>query len=156
MKTAKMKLAVAMTVVVVAGVVGSIVYGHCQIPCGIYGDPMRFDMIAEHITTIEKSMNTINAASKMDKPDTNQLVRWIENKDHHADELSEIVTYYFMAQRVKPVEMSDAEGHAKYVKQLTLLHKMLVHSMKCKQTTDLEHVESLRTLLKEFHDAYSG
>ncbi|MDY6953871.1 MAG: superoxide dismutase [Ni], partial [Thermodesulfobacteriota bacterium] len=32
---------------------------HCEIPCGIYDDQMRIDMIAEHITTIEKSMKQI-------------------------------------------------------------------------------------------------
>lgn len=28
---------------------------HCEIPCGIYDDQMRVNMIGEHITTIEKS-----------------------------------------------------------------------------------------------------
>ena len=32
-------------------------FAHCQIPCGIYDDKMRFTMMAEHVTTIEKSMN---------------------------------------------------------------------------------------------------
>ncbi len=41
----------------------SMVYSHCQIPCGIYGDPARFDMLAEHITTIEKSMKQITDLS---------------------------------------------------------------------------------------------
>lgn len=40
-------------------VFASIVYSHCQVPCGIYDDPVRFDMIAENITTIEKSMKQI-------------------------------------------------------------------------------------------------
>ena len=31
-------------------------YSHCQVPCGIYGDPTRFQLMAEHVTTIEKSM----------------------------------------------------------------------------------------------------
>ena len=31
-------------------------FAHCEIPCGIYDDEMRLKMIAEHITTIEKSM----------------------------------------------------------------------------------------------------
>ena len=32
---------------------------HCEIPCGIYDDEMRFGMMAEHITTIEKSIKQI-------------------------------------------------------------------------------------------------
>ena len=47
-----------------AVVLGSLAYSHCQVPCGIYGDEGRFDAIAEHITTIEKSMKQIEAARK--------------------------------------------------------------------------------------------
>jgi len=59
----------------------------------------------------------------------NQIVRWVNNKDQHADELSEIVTYYFMAQRTKAAPESDAKAYSDYVKKLTLLHQMVVHSM---------------------------
>jgi nickel superoxide dismutase len=31
----------------------------CEIPCGIYDDEMRINMIAEHITTIEKSVKKL-------------------------------------------------------------------------------------------------
>ena len=50
----------------------------------------------EHVVTIEKSINELNK-----NPNDNQKVRWILNKENHANELSEIVTYYFMAQRIK-------------------------------------------------------
>ena len=88
-------------ILLLAVAIGSLAYSHCQIPCGIYNDQMRFDMINEHIATIEKSMKQITELSSQDKPNMNQIVRWVQNKDHHADELSDIVTYYFMAQRVK-------------------------------------------------------
>jgi nickel superoxide dismutase len=145
-----------MAVVVLAAVtiIASIAYSHCQIPCGIYDDHARFDQIAEHITTIEKSMKLIEELSGQDKKNFNQIVRWVNNKDQHADELSEIVTYYFMAQRIKLPEEGNVKAQNDYVKKLTLLHKMLVYSMKAKQTTDLANVEQLRSLLKEFHDAY--
>jgi nickel superoxide dismutase len=147
------KLALAGILLVVA-LVAPVVYSHCQIPCGIYGDPARFEMIAENITTIEKSMNIINLASGQKEPDMNQLVRWVQNKEKHADDTSDIITYYFMAQRVKPVDEADTEGYKNYVKQLTLLHQMLFYAMKAKQTTDLSNVEKLRTLLAEFRTDY--
>ncbi len=125
-------------------------FAHCQIPCGIYGDQMRFDMINEHITTIEKAMNEINRLGAEGDKNYNQLVRWIINKDEHAEELTHIVTYYFMAQRVKPAGTDDAE----YVKKITTLHSIMVEAMKAKQTTDLEHVKNLRELTKQFHDLY--
>ena len=132
----------------------SMVYSHCQIPCGIYGDQSRFDMLAEHIATIEKSMKQITELSQVEKPNFNQVVRWVDNKDKHADELSHILTYYFMAQRVKPVDKAKSNAYAEYIKKLTLLHQMLIHSMKAKQTTDLSNIEKLRALLAEFRAVY--
>jgi nickel superoxide dismutase len=132
----------------------TIVYSHCQVPCGIYSDSARLDMIAEHITTIEKSMKQITELSEHDKPNMNQIVRWVNNKDKHADELAHIVTYYFMAQRIKPADKTDTKAHQEYIKKLSLLHEMLICSMKTKQTTDLSNVEKLKILLDEFRAAY--
>lgn len=129
-------------------------FAHCEIPCGIYGDQMRLDMIAEHITTVEKSMRQIQALSKEGDKNYNQVVRWVQNKEQHASEIQKIVTQYFMTQRVKPADPKDSHAHEHYVAKLTLLHKMLVSAMKTKQTTDLEHVATLRKLLKEFSEAY--
>lgn len=133
---------------------GSLAYSHCQVPCGIYGDEARFDMIAEHIKTIEKSMKLIENLSAQKKPDMNQVVRWVNNKDKHADEISHIVTYYFMAQRVKVSAKGDTKAYNEYVNKLTLLHQMLVYAMKAKQTTDLANVDKLKSLLDDFHKVY--
>lgn len=131
------------------------VYSHCQIPCGIYDDPLRLKMIDEHITTIEKSMNQIVTLSGAQSRNDNQIVRWVQNKEHHADALSEIVTDYFLAQRIKPAGEGTPE-YQKYIRQLTQLHQMLQTSMKCKQTTDLSHVEKLKTLLADFTKVYQN
>jgi nickel superoxide dismutase len=130
-------------------------YPHCQVPCGIYDDQMRIKMIAEHITTIEKAMNQINTLSKETPVNYNQVVRWVMNKESHAEELSDIVTYYFMTQRLKPATKKGKE-YTDYQKKLELLHHMLFYTMKAKQTTDLSHVETLRKLLKAFETAYFG
>jgi len=142
---------------VLIAVASSAAYAHCQIPCGIYGDEARFEELLEHVTTIEKAMNQINSLGAQEKPDWNQLVRWVDNKEHHADELSEIVTYYFMAQRIKPPKNhADEAANAKYARELSLLHGMLLHSMKAKQTTDLEQVKALRGLIEKFRASYLG
>lgn len=129
------------------------VFAHCQVPCGIYGDKMRFDMLREHITTIEKSMNQINELSGDSGKNINQLVRWVNNKDKHADEFTEIVTYYFLSQRIKVKEKTDV-AYSDYQNKVTVLHQMMVYSMKCKQTTDLENVKKLKTLVDEFEGMY--
>jgi len=131
-------------------------FSHCEIPCGIYDDGMRISMMKEDIATIEKSMNQVVALSKEAKPNYNQLVRWVQNKEHHADKIRDVVTQYFLAQRVKPVSSKSATDYDAYVKQLTLLHELIVTSMKCKQTTDLAHVEKLKQLVDMFEKAYLG
>jgi nickel superoxide dismutase len=113
-------------------------------------------MISEHITTIEKSMKLIEELTNQDEVNANQIVRWVNNKEAHADELSNIISHYFMAQRIKIAPESNVQEYGKYVRKLTLLHEMLVTTMKAKQTTDLENVAKLRTLLNRFRDAYSG
>jgi nickel superoxide dismutase len=122
-------------------------WAHCEIPCGIYDDHMRIHMIEEHVTTIEKSMQQIVELGGQTPVNYNQVVRWVTNKEHHADELQHIVTQYFLTQRIKP-DQKD------YEKKLTVLHKMLLAAMKCKQTTDLAHVADLRSLTKEFEGLY--
>ncbi len=125
------------------------VSAHCEIPCGIYDDQLRTKLIAEHATTIEKSMKQIMELSKANPTNYNQIVRWVSNKEDHATKIQHIVSQYFMTQRIKP----DQE---KYSDKLILLHKMLIAAMKCKQTTDLAHVIALRAHLKEFELLYFG
>jgi len=152
----KNKKLILVSVLLSAIVFGSLAYSHCQIPCGIYDDEARFNMIAEHITTVEKSMKLIETLSAQQKPNMNQVIRWVNNKEKHADEISHIVTYYFMAQRLKLPAKGNTKAFNEYVKKLTLLHEMLIYAMKTKQTTDIVNVDKLRSLLDEFHKVYFG
>jgi len=120
---------------------------HCEIPCGIYDDEARIAMLLEHVATIEKSMNQITAIEKDKDHNSNQLIRWVMNKEQHADELQKIVTQYFMTQRIK----FDTKA---YDKKLALLHQMLVYAMKCKQTTDLANTAKLTAVIEEFKQLY--
>jgi nickel superoxide dismutase len=129
-------------------------YAHCQVPCGIYGDKTRIEMLREHITTIEKSMKQINKLSKNSAANINQLVRWVNNKDHHADAFTEIVTYYFLTQRIKIKDPQEKAEYPKYQQKLSLLHQMMVFSMKCKQSTELKNVDKLKVLVDAFEGIY--
>ena len=130
------------------------VFAHCEIPCGIYNDSLRIALIEEHIGTVEKSMNSIVNLSKEKETDYNQLVRWIDNKEAHARNIQEIVWQYFMNQRIKPVKADQGKAYRKYVKEITLLHEMLIFAMKSKQTTDIANVEKLKKLIAEFKKSY--
>jgi nickel superoxide dismutase len=127
---------------------------HCEIPCGIYGDSVRITLIYEHIETVEKSMNMINELSSQANPDYNQLVRWVVNKEEHAKKIQDIVSQYFLHQRIKPVDPSDEEAYAKYQKQLEVLHHILVFAMKSKQSTDLNVIDTLREKVGNFESIY--
>jgi len=131
------------------------VQAHCEIPCGIYGDEVRFYLLEEHITTIEKSMTMIAELSAEADINYNQLVRWIDNKETHAEYFQEIVSQYFMTQRVKPVEPED-DHYQSYLEKITLLHRLLIGAMKAKQATDVEVTKELSSLLKRFRTAYFG
>ncbi|MDQ7824519.1 MAG: superoxide dismutase [Ni] [Candidatus Eremiobacteraeota bacterium] len=129
-------------------------FAHCEIPCGIYDDENTFIKMEEHLTTIEKSINEIIRLSGEKDLNYNQMVRWIMNKEHHADEFQHSVSQYFLTQRVKPADESDKENRALYLKKIALLHEMLIYGAKAKQTTDLKNVEKLRDLLRQFKTLY--
>jgi nickel superoxide dismutase len=145
----KTKITATLALAILALLPAQLASAHCQVPCGIYGDETRFTTLAEHITTIEKAMNQINELSSAGDKNYNQIVRWVNAKELHADELTEIVTYYFLAQRIKPT--AD-----KYEAKLKALHGLMISAMKSKQTTDLAHVASLRKGLSEFSSLYLG
>lgn len=153
MRTVK-NILVAASVVIVMLVAAQKSYAHCEIPCGIYEDTLRIEMISEHITTIEKSMNQINALSAEGEKNYNQLVRWVINKEEHAVKIQDIVSQYFLHQRIKVTDPADVEAYAKYTNQLALLHQLAVLSMKAKQSTDLAIIEQLRTTLAKFSKSY--
>ena len=134
-------------------------HGHCEIPCGIYGDDLRFAALDEDIRTIEKSMRQIaelSAISADSGANANQITRWVMNKELHADRIRETVAQYFLAQRIKLPDEGDAAAVEAYRDQLARLHKLIVHAMKSKQTTDLAHPAALRETLKDFREAYES
>lgn len=128
---------------------------HCQIPCGIYGDTMRFDMVLEDVQTIEKSIAQIQALAGKGSPvEVNQLVRWIANKDAHADKIIEVITEYFLQQRIKPAQAGDPAGAKRYADQLIVLHGLLTTAMKAKQSVDPGIPGQLRDLVERFRQLY--
>ncbi len=126
----------------------NIILGHCQVPCGIYDDVLRIKQIKENYTTINKAMAKINELSgHTDALSKNQLNRWVSEKEKHASKIQSIISNYFLTQRIK-------ETNTKYLDQVTLLHKLLVVTMKCKQSIDTDNVEEGLKLIILFSEAY--
>ena len=99
-------------------------------------------------------MNEIIKISQSQKPNNNQLIRWVNNKEDHAIKIQNIVSQYFLHQRIKLTDPENEAAYKKYHKQLELLHRLLVLAMKCKQTTDLAYIEELRTTVSQFEKSY--
>jgi nickel superoxide dismutase len=123
---------------------------HCQVPCGIFGDELKFGELEQHIETIEKSgrlIRELSAKDKLSAQDHQQLVRWTTNKETHAQKIIDETANYFLAQRIKP-------GDEHYADKLELLHHIIVYSMKSKQSVESEPVETLGKKIAAFKDIY--
>lgn len=138
-------LAPLVGVMLMGGVAGA----HCELPCGIYDDQARLAEISEHVTTIDKAVTQILELQKEKEINYNQLVRWIDNKEVHATKLQEIVSQYFLTQRIK----LDAD---QYARKVEALHHLLVYAMQCKQTVSPQAVEELRQACRLFEKLYLG
>jgi len=125
---------------------------HCQVPCGIYGDEMKFGQLEQHVETITKSARLIrelSAKKDLTAQDHQQLVRWVNNKEEHASKIIDEAANYFLAQRIKP-------DQDQYKDKLELLHHIILYSMKSKQSSDAEAPETLGKKLGEFKNLYLG
>ena len=130
------------------------VFSHCEVPCGIYNDEMRFAQIKEHIQTIEKAIQQVIQLSNESPQNMNQTVRWIMNKEKHAEEIQHIVSQYFLTQRIKSPDLEEKQAAERYFKNLTLCHQILVYAMRSKQTTDLNNVKMLKSKVGAFKKIY--
>lgn len=130
-------------------------FAHCQVPCGIFTDDLRFSFMNEHAETLFKAMNQIRELSAAEKPDLNQIVRWTTTKDQHADEIIDICSNYFLCQKIKPAADPKDEAAVKaYLAKIEKIHQLMVSAMKCKQQTDTAEVERLKALIHEFLELY--
>ena len=126
----------------------NIILAHCQIPCGIYDDASRIIQIREDFQTIEKAMLKINDLSNNLSPLAfNQINRWVIEKEKHSSKIQDIIANYFLTQRIK-------ETNLKYIEQTTTLQKLLVVTMKCKQTVEIDNVEKGLELVALFSTIY--
>jgi len=124
------------------------VFGHCQVPCGVYTDQLRFEQMLEDQKTIEKASKLIHELSeKTDAQSRNQLSRWVATKESHASNIQKIVAEYFLTQRVK-----SSAPH--YNQLLVASHEVLVSAMKAKQSVDAEVAKSLKAAILKLHKEY--
>ena len=111
---------------------------HCQIPCGIYDDAARVQSMLEDAATVEKATKLIaELADKTDVQSQNQRVRWVINKEQHAQKIISTINDYFLTQRVKLSQKDYPERLAKH-------HAVIVAGMKAKQNADVKYAKTLK------------
>lgn len=123
-------------------------YSHCQIPCGIYDDYARVQSMLEDAATVEKSTRLIvELAGKSDAQSQNQLVRWVMNKEQHAQKIISTIGNYFLTQRIKP-DQKD------YLERLQKHHEVILAAMKAKQNVDMKYVKALLKSIESLSPYY--
>ena len=123
-------------------------WAHCQVPCGIYDDHARVQAMLEDAATVDKAAMMINElAGKTDPQSVNQAVRWVMNKEQHAQNVIATISDYFLTQRVKPDQPDYAERLAKH-------HAVIVAAMKAKQNADTKYAEALKARIEALAPYY--
>ncbi len=143
------KLISTFFVIVVSAVAYSpVAYSHCQIPCGIYDDHARVKSMLEDVATTRKAIMLISELSgKTDAQSSNQIVRWVMNKEEHAQNVISTISDYFLTQRVK-LNQKD------YVERLKKHHTVIVAAMKVKQNAEMKYVDALEASIMELFPYY--
>jgi len=121
---------------------------HCQLPCGIYHDDLRFASLEEDIQTLNKAIAEIKANSTGSPEGNNQLVRSVNLKDEYADKIAHVMTFYFLQQRLKPGQKNLAP----------LLHSsfiILQLSAQLKASIDTGLVDALSEQIANFKKLYN-
>ena len=137
------------------------IYAHCQIPCGIYDDKAAFAKMRQHVVTIHKSIDMINALSieksseeSLEKRPSHQqqFTRWVLNKENHASDLQHMVSDYFLSQRIASPGKRDRFLYKRYLEKLAASHQIIFYAMKSKQSLNLDHITELNTYIDELEE----
>ena len=126
------------------------VHSHCQIPCGIYDDHARYKSMLEDSSTVEKATNQIitlsNDIDSKQKSTSiaqnyNQIIRWVNNKEIHAEKIISTISNYFLTQRVKPKQKD-------YLDRLSKHHAVILAAMKAKQNASITESNALKEAIQ--------
>ncbi|THB75274.1 MAG: superoxide dismutase [Desulfobacteraceae bacterium] len=122
---------------------------HCQVPCGIYDDHARVKTMLEDSATVIKAVRMMNGlAGKTDAQSQNQMVRWVMNKEKHAQNIIAAISDYFLTQRVKPSQGDYSERLARH-------HAVIIAAMKAKQSASETHALALEKAVMALEGYYA-
>lgn len=113
---------------------------HCQMPCGIYHDDMVFDQVDQYIETMAKGISVMNDDKFKNSHDYNEFIRWVILKENSSDDVADILTEFFLQQKIKP-------GEDDTPKRLAAVHKLLFLLVAIKQNSDMK-------ILNDFYEEW--
>jgi len=131
--------------------------GHCEVPCGIFDDPMIVAEIRQACATIRKAMAEINELSSAGGAQAfNQMTRWVNTKEEHCSKIMDTVAQYCLAQRCKifGTDGSPFATEKDYIDALKAHHAVTVNAMKAKQTVDEAQCDALEHAVEDMSKMY--
>lgn len=116
---------------------------HCQLPCGIYHDDMIYDLIDQYAETMYKGITVMNQSKLDSVHDFNELTRWVIEKEKESNETAQLITFYFLQQKIKP-------GEPETTKRLEAAHKLLFLLVAIKQNNEIRFVDQFAKQWEDF------
>ena len=95
---------------------------------------MTFNQIDQYIETMYKGMTELKTSKFATPMERNNFTRWVLLKETASDEMANLITQYFLQQKIKPGEPDTA-------KRLVSAHKMLFELTAIKQNVEVKMVE---------------
>lgn len=120
---------------------------HCQMPCGIYHDDMVYDRIDQYVETMVKAISIMKKNDFSSPEESNRFTRWVIQKETASDEAANIITTYFLQQKIKPGEEDTA-------KRLESAHKLLFLLVAIKQNADVKVVDEFGEEWEKFKNMF--
>ena len=120
---------------------------HCQMPCGIYHDDLVFDQVDQYIETMHKGITVTNDSAFSNVHDRVETIRWVVLKDKESDTIANLITTYFLQQKIKP-------GEPDTQKRVMSAHKLLFQLVAIKQNNDLKFVKSFSDEWDQFKELF--
>lgn len=120
---------------------------HCQLPCGIYHDDLRFASLEEDVQTLSKAIVEIKANGGGSPLENNQLVRSVNLKDEYSDKIAQTITFYFLQQRLTP-------NQENLDPLLRSAFNILVLARKVKASVDPNLISQLQEQITQFKKLY--
>mmetsp|Transcript_15922 Transcript_15922/g.25342 ORF Transcript_15922/g.25342 Transcript_15922/m.25342 type:complete len:201 (+) Transcript_15922:54-656(+) len=146
--------------------------GHCQVPCGIFDDAKTVAEINEACVTIRKAIVQITELSTATREcivslkaltaqqyaqNMNQITRWVNTKELHADKIISLISEYCLCQRVKLPGSpgSPFQSESDYIQALQAHHKVMLAAVATKQSVDLDVCHALEHAVADFSKMYT-